>query len=519
MCIFLERWYVCAHDAEAMPLAPAQANPLPPRDPSKPWESWARGDAVPGSAHEADNPFVRVRHEIVSVLRCASHSTLVYCHTPRATRIELYDSACPHCTGLDGFTGVAQPYATINVGQDKGALTPHELEALDFAVIQYFNQLEDFVCWLTTQLCDDAVLTRDQFRVLFVSRLCKEDLDAEHLGSGNIPAMCVCPNVVMPWASNIARAMQRIDADATYRYAGHDAVVAMRDALEEKNVYHHYKLLNDTPLEQVWLAFENPAVRISLEERVRTAVNELHDRAAFDHPDEHLDWALKVNVRGFVAQMWTYYMALDSGLNPLVCERIFELCVKPFLQADSDRQLSTAYGNGPMANDYLTTGAAELRLMAVWSLHPARFENAFQRRRVTHDHMMIYRATVQRNAIRSQYTMQHHLSFWTISPAEALAVSDICYICQQEFRDYDQDIIPPYLKIAKTPCCGRPLHHSCILSLVRQVKLSESCKCPNCRKHFKDHGWEVAGIAEGTAPVPFGFVSDPVAVLGYEVLE
>ncbi|KAG5658842.1 hypothetical protein KAF25_007395 [Fusarium avenaceum] len=502
MCIKVIRWFFCPVIApDPLP----QVIPRPyPADPFKPWIHWQPEEPVPPEQlqylHTAYQGYYHVRHRREHWIRCARIEVNDCLAQPVEIRTELYNIACPSCTGDHDSAMSAEPFVThsdetnydIN---DPASMRPvHQYLEEIMLLVRAFFKMEvrrdalDEVSW--TQFLRGLNCTHDPTHI-----------QRDHPDRvGNDDCLQNCPCSFDPGAHNLARAARNHEAHSMRtRNPRHWFVMC---AVDKKLVEWKTQRFAHLPNQ---LALNRDDQMVQRHDYMMGRLNEqlsalLHleynpDLATSKTPFiQNLDeWRRRVRAREATCVMLVRYAANDPGINLKFAESIMKIILPALAPGfdSNDPRVANLFCNTPAQeggslldlvefSDQLYPNLLLSRLRYLCMRHQLNlFEVLVRNRRIT-----------STNILGRQRVAQSVISTNTIPGSDLLRTGEVadqnCTICGDDFDTKASacSVIPHHLAVMQLPCCRQFIHARCfkgIAALQRQA-------CPFCNADLATMG-------------------------------
>ncbi|KAM0204679.1 hypothetical protein ACHAPA_001877 [Fusarium lateritium] len=490
MCIKVIRWFYCP---VITPDPPPQVVPRPyPANPLKPWIHWQPEEPVPpeqlGHLHTVYQGYHHVRHRHEYWIRCARIEVNDCLARPVEIRTELYNIACPVCTGDHDSAMSADPILThsdeANYDINDGAsIRP---------VCQYVGEL-----LLLVRTFFKMELRRDPLDGLswttFVRGLnCTHDpnhIQRDHPDRvGHDDCLHNCPCSFDPAAHNVSRAGRNHEAHAMRTRQATNWFNMCR--LDPELVQWKTRRFAHLPNQ---LALNRDDQMVQKHDHMMSRINEqLSALLHLDHnPDlatsktpffRNLDeWRRYLRAREATCVMITRYAASDPGINLNFAESIMKI-ILPALAPGLD-------SNDPrVANLFCNTPALE----GSWLLDLVEFSDQLSRnvflsrqRHVSMAHQInLFQVLVRNRRITSTNILSKQRVAESVISTNIIPGKDLlrtgeeadrnCTICGDDFdtEASANSVIPRHLAVMQLPCCRQFIHARCfkgIAALRRQA--------------------------------------------------
>ncbi|SPJ70873.1 uncharacterized protein FTOL_00601 [Fusarium torulosum] len=490
MCINVIRWFYCpVLTSDPLP----QVIPRPyPANPLKPWIHWQPEEPVPpeqlGHLHTAYQGYYHVRHRREHWIRCARVEVNDCLARPVEIRTELYNIACPGCTGDHDSAMSAEP---LFAHSDETNYDINDRVSMQ-PVYQYVGEI-----MLLVRAFFKMELRRDPMDGLswtaFVRGLnCTHNPDhiqRDHPDRvGNDDCLLNCPCSFDPGSHNLSRAARNHEAHAmrTRRARYWFGMCALDDKLVEWKTQRFAHLPNQ-------LALNRDDQMVQKHDYMMSRINEqisalLHldynpDLATSKTPFfEDLDeWRRHLRAREATCVMLARYAASDPGINLRFAESIMKIilpALAPGLDSN-DSRVANLFCNTPAREEGWLLDLVEFSDQLCHNIFLSRERYLSMGHQVNLFEVLVRNRRITSTNILGRQRVAERVISTNIIPGKDLLrtgeeADQNCTICGDDFntKASADSIIPRYLAVMRLPCCRQFIHARCfkrIAALQRQA--------------------------------------------------
>ncbi|KAF4992117.1 hypothetical protein FGRMN_7395 [Fusarium graminum] len=502
MCIKIIRWFHCPSIA---PDPPPQINQRPPStNLDKPWLDWKHDGLVhtgePGEVPKAYQGYCTARHRFEHWIRCARIQVTGCLARPVETRTELYNIACPDCTGDHDCVMSAEPYLTDSEEPDYDIHNRVEMQP----TYQYLEELVRLVRAFYKIGLLKETLDKTSWEVFMRGHNCT--YNPEHIQRDHPELVPTddcqrnCPCTFDPGAHNMSRTARN--------HEGH-VVRAIRPMNWFKNCSRDGELQQwkderfarlpgqlDLNLDLgSYLKWRDMALLVGQQVSTLSNLDFNPDLATSKTPfyQDLSEWRSVLSKREQTCLLLIRYAASDPGITLKFSKSIVK-AILPLLAPgldSSDPRIARLFSATPAVEDE-------------WLLELAALSDQFQPKNKPHFwrdeakqnqdelfNVITRNCRVTFTNTRARQTVAESvISMYTISGNTVLETGEEadlnCNICGDNFdtRQPTHITVPPHLAVLRLPCCRQFIHARCF----KGIATSQSPVCPFCKAEFAAMG-------------------------------
>ncbi|KAM0347036.1 hypothetical protein ACHAPU_004975 [Fusarium lateritium] len=503
MCIKIIRWFYCPGIA---PDPPPRNNQRPPStNPDKPWLDWKHDDLVlPGEAGKvprAYQGYCTIRHRFEHWIRCARLQVTDCLAKPLETRTELYDIACPDCSGEHNCVMLAEPFRTHSDEPDYDIHNRVDMEP----VYQYAEELMRLTRAFYKIGLLKEMMDKPSWQVFARGQHCTYNPDhilrdhPEQVVADECERDCPCTSD--PGAHNISRAARNHEGQIVRVLSSVNWFKNCSRDLElpEWKDKRFARLPGQLALnlEADWYPkWRDMALLISQQVSTLSNLNFNPDLATSKTPfyGDLNEWRLNLESREKTCLLLIRYAATDPGVTLKFAQSIVKVLL-PLLAPgldSSDNRIARLFSDTPAAEGEFLLELAALSDQfqdKTGKPHIWREESKQHQDELFNVLMRNCRLTFT-NILAMQRVAARVIAMHAIPGSAVLETGEEadlnCSICGDNFdtRQPTHVAIPHHLTVLRLPCCRQCMHARCF----KGIAFSERPACPFCNAEFAEMG-------------------------------